>query len=233
MTLNDATKDLEEKSNVMTTLDEIFTTLYSEYPHSVAKETSRRERKDNDYISMSLVYGEISFQPFKLFIDQIKKDYNVLVKPGGVFLDIGSGSGKAVFAAMLAHEFDGCYGIEILEGLHNISMEILKKWDEKYLKSCEEILVKKKRTRLQFTLGDVLEVDWPAHVDVYFLNSTCFSTNFLRDLTRKLNATCKSGAIIVTATHPLPDKTNFHHLQRYTVVQEAWGEATWYVHSKK
>jgi tRNA G46 methylase TrmB len=43
---------------------------------------------------------------------------------GGKFVDIGSGSGKAVFAAALLHKFDDCVGIEILEGLHNLAEEV-------------------------------------------------------------------------------------------------------------
>jgi hypothetical protein len=78
----------------------------------------------------------------------------VLQRPGGKFYDIGSGTGKPVrrrvdipstphharltnflpfvaqvFAAALMHPFDYCCGIEILEGLHNMSLEILHKFD--------------------------------------------------------------------------------------------------------
>jgi hypothetical protein len=36
-------------------------------------------------------------------------------------VDIGTGAGRAVFAAALLHDFDKCMGIEILEGLHKAS----------------------------------------------------------------------------------------------------------------
>ena len=48
-----------------------------------------------------------------------------LQSKGGLFYDLGSGTGKPVAAAAVLHNFDVCIGIEILEGLHNASMEIL------------------------------------------------------------------------------------------------------------
>lgn len=89
----------------------------------------------------TLVYGEIDFQNFLLalekvkfyefiFFNQIKKKYGGLSQKGGVFYDLGSGSGKAVFAAALYHPFKKCVGYEILENLHNISMILKDKWEK-------------------------------------------------------------------------------------------------------
>ena len=40
--------------------------------------------------------------------------------------DLGSGSGRGVFAAALLHDFDRCVGVEVLEGLHAASLAVLK-----------------------------------------------------------------------------------------------------------
>ncbi|KAG6616360.1 Histone-lysine N-methyltransferase [Phytophthora cinnamomi] len=219
----------EETMAVMT---QIFETLYQEHPLQVAKKASREERREREYISMSLVYGEIAFVPFKVVLDVLKRWHHVLKKPGGTFLDIGSGSGKAVFAAALLHDFDACYGIEVLEGLHAISQEVLQRW-EKLIKPNFALSMQKKRTRISFTQGDALVVDWPANVDLVFLNSTCFGERLMHALSRKLTQCCKSGAIVITATHKLPDAQNFVELRQLTVTQEAWGDATWYLHRRK
>jgi len=211
---------------------QIFETLYLEHPLQVAKKASREERHEREYISMSLVYGEIAFVPFKVVLDVLKLWHHVLKKPGGVFLDIGSGSGKAVFAAALLHDFDACYGIEVLEGLHAISQQVLQRW-EKIIKPNFALSMQKKRTRVSFTQGDALAVDWPANVDLVFLNSTCFGERLMYALARKLAQCCKSGAIVITATHKLPDAQNFVELRQLTVTQEAWGDATWYLHRRK
>ncbi|EGZ14926.1 hypothetical protein PHYSODRAFT_506723 [Phytophthora sojae] len=216
----------------MAAMTQIFKTLYQEHPLQVAKKASREERREREYISMSLVYGEIAFVPFKVVLDVLKRWHHVLKKPGGTFLDIGSGSGKAVFAAALLHDFDACYGIEVLEGLHGISQEVLQRW-EKLIKPNFALSMQKKRTRITFTQGDALVVDWPANVDLVFLNSTCFGERLMHALARKLALCCKSGAIVITATHKLPDAQNFVELRQLTVTQEAWGDATWYLHRRK
>lgn len=224
-----ATKEANDSAQ-----QELFNTIFAEYPHSVARDVSRQERKDNDYVSLSLVYGEVVFAPFKRVIDQLIRQNLVLTKPGGVFLDIGSGSGKAVFAAALSHDFDACYGIEILEGLHGISQEVVVNWDKK-LKKQVSISMQKKRTRISFLHGDALELDWPSTppADLIFMNSTCFDQRLLRELTKKLNVYCKPGAIVITGTHALPDTQSFDNLGIMAVEQEAWGEATWFIHRKK
>ena len=43
-------------------------------------------------------------------------------------MDVGCGSGKAVFAAALTHDFDLCVGIEILANLHEIAVKVLGVW---------------------------------------------------------------------------------------------------------
>ena len=48
----------------------------------------------------------------------------------GVYYDIGSGTGKPVFAAVLMHSFEKAVGIEILESLHNAALETLAFWNE-------------------------------------------------------------------------------------------------------
>ena len=48
----------------------------------------------------------------------MQKKYGALSEPGGVFIDIGSGTGKQVLAGCLIHEFESCKGVEILENLY-------------------------------------------------------------------------------------------------------------------
>jgi hypothetical protein len=82
----------------------------------------------------TLVYGEIMFEPFahallKVCVAQscfthehvrqavwaqIKHLYGGLATPGGKFYDLGSGTGKPVFAAALLHAWDSCTGKGVL-----------------------------------------------------------------------------------------------------------------------
>jgi SAM-dependent methyltransferase len=190
----------------------------------VARDVSRQERKAHEYVSLSLVYGEIAYEPFRAVLDQLNRTHLALTKPGGVFLDIGSGSGKAVMAAALVHDFDACHGIEILDGLVAISQKVLFDW-ERNIKKQYALSYQKRRTRIYFTHGDALEEDWPTTpaADLVFMNSTCFSASLLRELTRKLASYCRPGAIVITATHALADAQNFEQLRTLSVEQEIWG----------
>ena len=39
------------------------------------------------------------------------------------------GTGKALVAASIIHNFDYCYGIELLEGLHSVSLELINSYN--------------------------------------------------------------------------------------------------------
>ena len=54
-----------------------------------------------------------------------------LQKRGGIFYDLGSGTGKPLIAAAVLHNFGYCYGIEILEGLYTTSLEIQSSYASK------------------------------------------------------------------------------------------------------
>lgn len=45
---------------------------------------------------------------------------------GGLFVDLGSGTGRALVASSLAHKFDSLIGIELLPSLHNAALAIIK-----------------------------------------------------------------------------------------------------------
>ena len=60
-----------------------------------------------------------------------------LLKPGGTFFDLGSGVGKGIIGATLLHDFDKCIGIEILDSLNKMALE-LKQIYEEFVKNYKE-----------------------------------------------------------------------------------------------
>ena len=82
-------------------------------PLARAKELSCGERDRLALSDGTLAYGEIVFDPFAATIAKIKARYGGLAARGGRFVDVGSGAGKAVFAAALLHEWDSLLGIEV------------------------------------------------------------------------------------------------------------------------
>ena len=72
-----------------------FDRLFSSCDSRTARNCSRKERDENNYTDSSLTYGEILFEPFAEVLLKLKCLYGFR-DVGGKFVDIGSGSGKAV-----------------------------------------------------------------------------------------------------------------------------------------
>ncbi|ETV92550.1 hypothetical protein H310_13214 [Aphanomyces invadans] len=215
-------------------MEEFFNLLYKDFPMQVAKQISRNERRANGYVSSTLVYGEIDFRHFRTVFASILKRHDVLSKPGGVFLDIGCGSGRPVFAAALLHDFDECVGYEILEGLAHVAMDVAAIWHRE--KKDANLPPLKKRTRIVIHHDDATAVgDWPS-ADFIFCNSTCFDERLMRAVSKHAIAAVKAGGVVVTATKPLiletQDAVAAVALVSTCKMQESWGPATLYIYKR-
>jgi hypothetical protein len=74
------------------------------------RDVSYAERERKGLFAGTLVYSEVSFQPFAKAFLKIRDLYGGFRAPGGKFYDIGSGTGKPVFAASLLHPWEHCLG---------------------------------------------------------------------------------------------------------------------------
>ena len=207
-------------------LEDIFEHLYEDVPMHVAKMESRKEREESGLTVPSLTYGEILFQPYALMFKEL---YDSGLEKGvklNKFVDIGSGSGRPVFAAALLHPFTKCVGIEILENLHNLAVGLKSHWDENVKSTItnEDTL----STEFEFIHGDALEMDWK-DADVVFINSTCFDDELLSKFTTIIED-LRLGALVITTTKPL--KSRVYQTVKQIPMQEAWGEATTFISRK-
>ena len=73
---------------------------------AVGKITSKKERQVKNLNSQNLTYGEVEYSSIAEIFELIKEEHDAFLKPGGVFVDLGSGIGKGVLAGALAHEFE-------------------------------------------------------------------------------------------------------------------------------
>ena len=73
---------------------------------------SRKERTEKELKNSVFTYGEIEFVSYYqvfLWIQKTYKDadpdcwHNAFNKPGGVYMDLGHGSGKGILAAAMTH----------------------------------------------------------------------------------------------------------------------------------
>jgi hypothetical protein len=143
MFTNEEADEVEAKTDPLAGLDmayvaecqKIYDALAGQFTTNMAKAASKRERDEKQLSATCLIYGEITFETLGIIIEKIKKKYGkpyvgtsgstgVLQGSGGIFYDLGSGSGKATLAAAILHNFEICCGIEQLEGLYSMSLDI-------------------------------------------------------------------------------------------------------------
>jgi hypothetical protein len=73
-----------------------------------------------------LVYGEFTFESVGLALSKVPLSHQ-----HKVFVDLGSGSGRVVMAALRLHHFSRLLGVEVVEGLHEKAQAVLHEfWQE-------------------------------------------------------------------------------------------------------
>lgn len=205
--------------NLLTHREDIFTALYKNYSSSKTAYISLQERKviSSDkshplYKTSSLTYGEIcDMQSMEHVISILREESLLPCENEGIFYDVGSGSGKVVFAAALLYPFAKCIGIEILSSLHGIGLIA----QEHYHKFFDY-------PKIELYRGSILDLtvcDW-TNGDVVYANSTCFSNDLFLGMA-KIAMKMKKGSVMITLSQLLPSWTGFE-LFRETREQMSW-----------
>ena len=207
---------LEEKNLV-------FHDIISEFPEDVGKDASEAEREVRDFGTRpdsTLTYGEIDFKSIGEIFDTLKYRFNCF-PDGGVFYDLGSGTGKGVIAAALLGRFNQCKGIELLESLFNLSLSMKQKFEDmKNTLMLDLGHLFDEFPDIEFSCNDFFECDW-SDASMFLANSTCFSDEMMERLgSVKLN----NGTIAISLTQKIPGN-NWIVIE--TIRKEmSWGTAT-------
>jgi len=110
--------------------DSIFAGPESSWEH--AHILSRDQRSsEGTQSTTSLGYGEILPSSIFSVISELKVVHGELNERGGRLIDLGSGSGRVIFAACLAHGFNHAKGIEYVGSLHEVAVRNLGRWEER------------------------------------------------------------------------------------------------------
>ncbi|GMI23771.1 hypothetical protein TeGR_g6167 [Tetraparma gracilis] len=201
----------------------MFNELFAECGLEVAKHSSKAERADKELTSeRSLIYGEVEFRSFTEVLRKICTN----VPAGGTFIDIGSGSGKAVMAARMTQDFSTCVGVEIMDGLAALADEI----GEKYHSGFRDRLSTRISNECEFLKADFLEVDWSS-ASVVFANSTCFTDSLMASIADKAKS-CDPGAYLVTFTKGINCDDGAFELVEKKRYNMSWGPATVFIHRR-
>lgn len=164
--------------------------------------------------------------------DVIKHKYGGL-PDGGTFYDLGSvsltqGTGKGALSAALLHPFSHCKGIELLEGLYDVSIRLKAEYDTRFPDiSAAHPHLFPSVPPISFTFGSIFDENW-SDATFFFANSTCFDMEMMR---RIANSPFPAGGFAITLTKNLPG-------EKWTVLDSfrrpmSWGEATIFIQSRK
>ncbi len=130
-----------------------------------------------------LTYGEVLFFPFYRLLDEIVKP-----RPGEVFADLGSGTGRAVFVAALCFpRLAACKGYEVSPPLHSEATR------------CRGDLSGSVMAPVELHCADVLQRDDWAAADIVWIASVCLSDATLREIAARLVG-LKPGARVIHMT---------------------------------
>lgn len=124
----------EEEKEDLNAKFRIYNRISANCSFDKAKTASKIEREFNGITDAKYTYGEINFHSLGEIFASIKARYGG-INPNGKFYDLGSGSGKVVISAGILHNFDACFGLEYLESLYKLSLDLKSNYDQ--LKICE------------------------------------------------------------------------------------------------
>lgn len=227
-------KKIEENANGYgeNLLTEVFDTYKMEDAHIIANRGSREIMSSNKDATggslKNLVYGEVEFGSFVEVLNVASEGLQKKHK----FVDLGSGTAKALCVAAVSTDFDQFVGIEIIPGLHDLSTKILKVFHE---------IVSPRLMRppeccyppqISLFCGSFLSLesthDW-TDADVVFANSTCFSNELISSI-EVLARGLRIGARVITFTVPLTSDY-FAVIYKKRMVM-SWGPATVFISTR-
>lgn len=154
---------------------------------------------------------------------------------GGIFYDLGSGTGKAIIAMSLFCPFKKLIGIEYLEGLWNLSMRskiFYEKTITDKLIKFNALFTIEESNRIDFYNGDFLRQKWE-DASIIFANSTCFTQDLMDKIGIKAKKECQIETVIITVSKKL---TNLDYDWEFKEVFKrlmSWGVGSIYIYIRK
>lgn len=168
-------------------LANIETTLKVLFKGNHGKLTSLWYRNLRRITDKEFIYGEITFLSFYQILEKTEP------KPGDIFYDLGSGTGKAVFTAGLSFDLAKSCGIELLPPLYEKATHILQ--NSQTICAKEQIA---QLATLQFINDSFL--NYPFNdANIIYIAATCLKDSTWEDLIQKM-ATLSAGTRIIVAT---------------------------------
>lgn len=173
-------------------ISELFDAFFK--PYDGPSHMASLKYRDPKEPSLELTYGQIHVPSWKEILQIAEADKKEH------FIDLGSGSGKAVLLTLYLYPHIKATGVELLLGLHELAQEIAQKAEQE-LGSLGD--------RLTLLNKNFFDVDL-APYDLVQVNSTCFESETLEKICDKLK-TVRQGALVIS----IGKKLHAPYLQDY------------------
>jgi SAM-dependent methyltransferase len=185
----DSDDDLDDIDTSLKLLSDAYTKLQSGY--DISRQEVARAKKEGRYEEVAgLGYGEVDVEAFGNFVKALPSTH-----ANGVFLDLGSGSGKAVLAAAFDGTFSSCIGVEIVAPLHSLATQALERARE---------IDAKKASKVSFVQGDMFAKEELCRLaDVVLVTCTLFTDEMMVHLDEAVDELIRPGTIVITTTRRL------------------------------
>jgi hypothetical protein len=167
--------------------------------------------------STSLQYGEIEFWSFLevlKFINPNSED---------IFIDLGSGIGKAVILAALCFEMKELIGIEIVSELDSLANQLFT--------ASVNRSSRLSKPKIQFMLDDIFtSANIWSRGTIIFISTTCFTAKMLDEIARLFESSLAAGTRVISLSAQIPSqKFSIIHSHKYRM---SWGNATVFIQIK-
>jgi len=203
----------------------IMDALYDGYTVESAIAASEEERITRGYHSTTLAYGEMGLDSFhKIFFTL--HQFGFQENSGGIFVDLGSGSGRPLFSALLFHDFNRCIGVEILSSLWHLGDDVLSRWNK--LKTT--LSINKQSIDIDLYHGDATAIKKWMRADVIFAHWSCWDSETRAKIGDMAN-NCSPGTFFISVTYPLPPSSLYVLLDTFQC-EASWGQATIYIQQR-
>jgi len=204
-----ADEELEAKLGL---LEQVYEGITSD----AAKLASVNERKGKEMEEAQMreyTYGELEMDALHLLLNIVKSTYGPLFQGKGLFLDLGSGTGKACIAAALLHPFERVVGIEALDCLDAFAQTALTKYGETEVPPFAEDVPKPdvKLIKADFVspeFDDTLEPLLVAEPSVCLAMATCYGPEQMAAL-GKVAEKLPDDSYFITTSQRLPESVLF------------------------
>lgn len=177
-------------------------------------QVSRDARISSGIDTEKLLYGELPFSSWKQIVEKANP------KKDGVFFDLGSGTGRIIFASYLAFNFKKSIGVELLEGLHKKALEVDAEFEKNIRSKISNDLQDRK---IEFHLKNIFDADL-READFIFMNHPFKDGEIFAQLEDKFLSELKKGTKIVTIIRSLKNP-NFKNLGSQTF-EFSWGSSS-------